>query len=107
MLAWRRGSDDVAIRVIVELKAWPGKRDELTSLMESLIATQGSGQSGFLGSKRYEVLDDPDTVVEIADWESAEARMKHMEEAAAAGTYAPLAELLSAPFRVTVIRQLA
>ena len=98
----------MAIRVIVELKALPGKRDELTSLMESLIiATQGAAQSGFLGSKRYEVLDDSDTVVEIADWESAEARMRHMEEAAAAGTYAPLAELLAAPFRVTVIRQLA
>ena len=96
----------MAIRVIVELKAWPGRRDELTSLMETLIATQGPGRSGFLGSKRYEVLDDPDTVVEIADWESAEARMKHMEEAAVTGAYAPLTELLAAPFRVTVIRQL-
>ncbi len=96
----------MAIRVIVELKALPGRRDELTSLMESLIATQGAAQIGLLGSKRYEVLDDSDTVVEIADWESAEARMRHMEEAAAAGTYAPLAELLAAPFRVTVIRQL-
>lgn len=95
----------MAIRVIVELKAWPGRRDELTSLMERLVATQGAGQSGFLGSTRYEVLDDPDAVVEIADWESAEARTKHMEEASVTGAYAPLTELLAAPFRVTVIRQ--
>lgn len=32
--------------------------------------------------------------------------MEHMEEAAAAGATAPLTELLAAPFRVTVIRQL-
>jgi quinol monooxygenase YgiN len=52
------------------------------------------------------VLDDPDVLVEIADWESAEAREAHMHEAAATGAYAPLLELLAAPFRVTVISQL-
>lgn len=96
----------MAIKVIVELKAGPGRRDELKSLLESLVATQGPGQRGFLGSTRYEVLDDPDTLVEIADWESAEARMAHLEEAAATGAYAPLADLLAAPFRVTVLVQL-
>ena len=96
----------MAITVIVELKARPGRRDELKNLLESLVATQGPGQRGFLGSTRYEVLDDPDTLVEIADWESAEARMAHMDEAAATGVYAPLADLLAAPFRVTVITQL-
>jgi quinol monooxygenase YgiN len=52
------------------------------------------------------VLADPDVLVEIADWESAEARDAHMKEAAATGAYAPLLELLAAPFRVTVISQL-
>jgi hypothetical protein len=45
-------------------------------------------------------------VVEIADWESAEARVAHMQEAAATGAYDPLLEMLAAPFRVTVIEQL-
>jgi hypothetical protein len=45
-------------------------------------------------------------LIEIADWQSAEARQAHMEEAAVAGTYAPLAETLAAPFRATVIRPL-
>jgi hypothetical protein len=45
-------------------------------------------------------------LIEIADWESAEARQAHMEEAAASGAYAPLIELLAAPFRATLIRQL-
>ena len=96
----------MAIKVIVELQAKPGRRDELKRVLESLIATQGPGQDGFLGSTRYGVLAGPDVLVEIADWESAEARDAHMKEVAATGAYAPLLELLAAPFRVTVISQL-
>ena len=96
----------MTIRVIVELQATPGRRDELRRLLDTMIATQGSSQRGFLGSSRYEVLDNPDMLVEIADWESAEARTEHMREAAATGAYAPLLELLAAPFRATVLRQL-
>ena len=96
----------MAIKAIVELRARPGRRDDLRRVLESLIATSGPGQHGFLGSTRYGVLDDPDVLVEIADWESAEAREAHMREAAATGAYAPLLELLAAPFRVTVISEL-
>jgi quinol monooxygenase YgiN len=96
----------VAIKVIVELRAKPGRRAELSSLLESMVANHGPSQRGFLGSTRYEVLDDPDTLIEIADWESAEARVAHMEESAAIGAYAPLIELLAALFRATVIRPL-
>ena len=96
----------MAIKVIVELQAKPGRRDELKHVLESLIATEGPGQDGFLGSTRYGVLDDPDVLVEIADWESAEARDVHMKEAAATGAYAPLLELLAAPFRATAVSQL-
>jgi quinol monooxygenase YgiN len=96
----------MAIKVIVELQAKPGKRAELKRLLEGIVAKQGPGQSGFLGSTRYEVLDNPDILVEIADWESAEARAAHMQEAAATGVYAPLSEMLAAPIRATVIRQL-
>ena len=75
----------MAITVIVELLAKPGGRDELERLIESLVASEGSSQPGFGGSRRYEVLDNPDMLVEIADWESAEARQAHMEEATASG----------------------
>jgi quinol monooxygenase YgiN len=104
-LQWR-GEAKVAIKVIVELQAKPGRRSELKSLLESMVAEHGPSQRGFLGSTRYEVLDNPDILVEIADWESAEARAAHMQEAAATGAYAPLLELLATPFRATVIRQL-
>jgi len=96
----------VAIKVIVELQAKPGRRDELERVLESMIATEGPSQHGFLGSTQYEVLEDPDVLVEIADWESAEARTAHMEESAASGAYTPLIEMLAAPFRATVLQQL-
>ena len=96
----------MAIKVIVELQAKPGRRDELESLLESMVANHGPNQPGFLGSTRYEVLDNPDMLIEIADWESAEARMAHMQESAATGAYEPLIEMLAAPLRATVIRQL-
>ena len=96
----------MAIKVIVELRAKPGRRAELMSLLESMVAELGPSERGFLGSRRYEVLDNPDMLIEIAEWESAEARVAHMEESAATGAYAPLLEMLAAPFRATVIRQL-
>ena len=96
----------MAIKVIVELQANPGRRAELLSLLESLVATQGSGQHGFRGSTRYEVLDNPDMLIEIAEWESAEARAAHMQESAATGVYTPLLEILAAPFKATIIRQI-
>jgi quinol monooxygenase YgiN len=96
----------MAIKVIVELQAKPGKRTELKNLLKSVAATLGPGEPGFLGSTRYEVLDNPDIVIEIADWESAEVRAAAMQQAMASGAYAPLSELLAAPFRATVIRQL-
>lgn len=99
-------SDEVAIKVIVELQAKPGRRDELESLLDSMVANHGPTQRGFLGSTRYEALADPDLLIEIAEWDSAEARDAHMQESAATGAYAPLLEMLAAPFRATVIRQL-
>jgi quinol monooxygenase YgiN len=98
--------NEVAIKVIVELQARPGGRDELQRLLESMVATHGPSQRGFLGSTRYEVLGDPDMLVEIAEWDSAEARAEHMQESAATGAYGPLLEMLAAPFGATVIRQL-
>lgn len=97
----------MAVKVIVELQAKAGRRAELKDLLETIVSEQGPGQVGFLGSVRYEVLDNPDMLVEIADWESAEARTAHMAEAAGTGVYAPLVDLLAAPFRATVISSLS
>jgi quinol monooxygenase YgiN len=96
----------VAIKVIVELQAKPGQRAELNDLLESVAARLGPSAPGYLGATRYEVLDNPDIVVEIAEWESAEVRAAAMQQAMDSGAYAPLGELLAAPFRATVISQI-
>lgn len=95
-----------SIKVIVELHAKPGRRTELRDLLECVVAEYGLGEPGFHGSTCYEVLDNPDILVEIADWASAEVRATAMQQAMADGAYAPLEELLAAPFRATVIKQL-
>jgi hypothetical protein len=51
----------------------------------------------------YQALDSADGLVEIADWESAEAQAAAVEQATAAGIYAPVVELVAAPFKVTRI----
>ena len=95
-----------SIKVIVELHAKPGRRTELRNLLECVVGEYGWGRPGFLGSTCYEVLDNPDILVEIADWTSAEVRAAALQQALNDGSYAPLEELLAAPFRATVIRRL-
>ena len=96
----------MTIKVIVELQSRLGRRAELKSLLERVATNLGPTFPGFLGSTCYEVLDNPDILVEIADWASAEVRATAMQQAMVDGAYAPLEELLAAPFRATVIRQL-
>jgi len=98
--------NETSIKVIVELHAKPGRRTELKNLIESVAEKYGSDLPGFLGSLQYEVIDNPDILVEIADWTSAEVRATAMQQAMTDGVYAPLEELLATPFRATVIRQL-
>ncbi len=94
----------MAVKVIVELMARPGRRDEMRSLIEQLATRDRP--SGYHGSTYYESLDDPDLLIDIADWESAEARTTHLAAASAAGAYGPVFELLAGPVRATVIRRL-
>ena len=49
----------------------------------------------------------PDGLVEIAEWESAEAQAAAVEQAAATSIYAPVVELVAAPFKATRIGRLS
>ena len=97
----------MSIKVVVEFQAKPGARAKLKSLLANISATHGPTTPGFLGSTVYEVLDSVDGLVEIAEWESAQAQAAAVEQATAAGLYAPVVELVSAPFKATRIGQLS
>jgi hypothetical protein len=91
----------MAIKVIIEFQAKPGERERLKGLLSSISTTHGPGAPGFLGSTVYEVLDNADGLIEIADWRSAEDQAAAVNQALAAGIYAPVVELVATPFRAT------
>ena len=96
----------MSIKVIVEFHARPGKRTELANLLRTIGKEHGPSMAGYLGSTRYEVLDKPDMLIEIAEWNSAEEQKLHIEKATAEDVFAPLLELVAAPFKATVIQEL-
>ncbi|WP_432477307.1 putative quinol monooxygenase [Nocardioides sp. GXQ0305] len=96
----------MGITVVVEFRTKPGVRAELKSVLEGISGSYAAGLPGFLGSTVYEQLDDPDGLVEIAEWETSEAQATAVERAAASGVYAPVMELLVAPIRATRIGHL-
>jgi quinol monooxygenase YgiN len=91
------------IKVIVEFQARPGARAELKRLLEEISATHGAKAPGFLGSTVYEALDTADGLVEIANWESAEAQAAAVKHAAESGVYESVVALVAAPFKATRI----
>ena len=97
----------MAIKAIVKFTVQPGRRDEFVSLFESLLSQHMSTMraAGCVDSTLYTVVDEPDLAVEIADWESAEARDAAAQSEAMAA-FAPLFELLAAPFSATVVNPL-
>jgi quinol monooxygenase YgiN len=91
------------IKVVIEFQARPGRREELRGVLSGISATHGPTAAGFLGSTIYGTLDDEDGLVEIADWESAHAQGEAVQAAMMAGIYAPVMDLVAAPFRATRI----
>lgn len=95
----------MTIRVIVELRTEPGRREGLKGVLHALLSDLGPAleERGLLGSNFYEVVDDPDALVEIADWESADARDAVMSDPVTAEAMAPVLAMLAGPFSATVL----
>ena len=96
----------MAIRVIVEFQAKPGARAELAGVLTDIMARLGPSIPGFLGSTLYRVLDSPDALIEIAEWDSADAQAAAVAQAMESGVYGSAFELVAAPFKATRIGQL-
>jgi quinol monooxygenase YgiN len=97
----------MTIKVVIEFQAKPGERSALKSLLQKITAEHGPASSGFLGSTFYEMLDSTDGLVEIAEWESADEQASAVAQVMAAGLYAPVIELVAAPFKATRIGEVS
>jgi quinol monooxygenase YgiN len=97
----------MTVKVIVELTVQPGRRDEFVALLRGLMAQHSSSMhaAGWQGSTLHAVVDDPDKVIEISDWDSAEARDAAMQSEVM-GAFAPVFEMLAAPFNATLVTEL-
>ena len=97
----------MAIKSISVFTIQPGRRDEFVDLFESLVGQHMPivRSAGCSAVTLYRVVDDADKAVEIADWESADARdaAQTNEEW---GVFAPLFELVAAPPSATLVEPL-
>jgi heme-degrading monooxygenase HmoA len=88
----------MAIKSIVEMKAKPGRRDELLSTLQLMSAVDSPD---FIAAEHYRNLEDEDTVIGIYDWESNEERLA-WSQSVDPGTRERLTELLATPMRIVL-----
>jgi heme-degrading monooxygenase HmoA len=95
----------MAIKTIIELQAKPGQRDELIKAMNNVLASMKNAR-GFIQIARYEVIDNPDSLIEIAEWESPEARQTWLEQSMVTGSLSSLMGTLGVPFKAITVREI-
>ena len=95
----------MTIKTIIELQAKPGKRDDLVKAMDNVLSSMKDAK-GFLGMTRYEVIDNDDSLIEIAEWESAEARQAWLEQSMVTGSLNNLMGKLGVPFKAITVREM-
>jgi quinol monooxygenase YgiN len=96
---------EVTIKAIIELQAKPGKRDEVLKAIQAVHESRRNAP-GFIGYSSYEVIDNPDSLIEIAEWETAEARQAWLEKSMETGALNHLVGTLGIPFKAITIREL-
>ena len=95
----------MTIKTIIELQAKKGERDELLKASDDVLASM-KNTPGFLSVTRYEIIDNPDSLIEIAEWESPEARQKWLEQNMKTGALNRMTLMLSAPYKAITIREI-
>lgn len=97
----------MAVKVIIEFRSSPGRRDELAGLLMRIAAERGPNTPGFIDSTVHGVIGDRDGLIEIAHWESPEAQAAAMDAAMEAGVYVAVGELVAAPLKITMLHELS
>jgi heme-degrading monooxygenase HmoA len=88
----------MAIKSIVEMKAKPGRRDELLRRLQQMSAVD---VPGFIAAEHYCNVEDEDTVIGLYDWESNEERLA-WSQSRDPGTRDKLQEVLATPMRIVL-----
>ena len=96
------GGDELAIKSIVEMKAKPGRRDELLRTLQEMSPVSGPG---FIAAEHYRHVEDEDTVIGIYDWESNEKRVA-WSQSLDPGTRGRLTEALATPMRILLAERI-
>lgn len=94
----------MTMKVIVELKAKPGRRDDLLAALEQLSARIGP-QKGYVAKQRHTNLGDPDGLVDIDVWES-HALFREFWRRVDPRVMDRAAELLAEPYRMTLVEDI-
>lgn len=95
----------MAIKAIVEMHARRGKRDEMMKALGDLHEHRKDAP-GFVGYELYEMMDDPDKLIEIVAWETREARQVWLEQATASGVLSRVVGTLRKSFDAVTVRRL-
>jgi heme-degrading monooxygenase HmoA len=90
----------MAIKSIVEMKAKPGRRDELLSTLQQMQMSAVDAP-GFIAAEHYRNVEDEDTVIGIYDWTSNEERLA-WSQSLDPGTREQLMEVLATPMRIVL-----
>ena len=90
----------MAIKAIVEMKAKPGRRDELLSTLQQMRGS-AVGAPGFIAAAHYRNVEDEDTVIGMYDWNSNEERVA-WSQSVDPGTREQLIDVLATPMRIVL-----
>ncbi len=88
----------MAIKSIVEMKAKPGRRDELLSTLQKMQMSADDAP-GFIAAHHYRHFEEEDTIIGIYDWASNEERLA-WSKSVDPGTREQLNDALATPMRV-------
>ena len=94
----------MTVIALITFKAQPGQREAMAAAMHD-IQEQLDGVDGFVGITSYNAVDDADTIIELAEWESVATHGAFRARAGETGLFEPLAAVSAGPPSAIYIEQ--
>jgi heme-degrading monooxygenase HmoA len=86
----------MTVTAIITFTAQSGQREALGAAMHG-VAEQLPGVDGFVGIASYNAVDDPDTIIELVEWDSVAAHGAFREHAKSTGLFDAIAAVTTGP----------